>query len=415
MQLKKKKWLALLIIALVAILLSNNIDSTTIAQRAIVAGLAIDMDDEEKLEVTAQILVANGSGSSADAKQISAKGETLSGAFTNISKQTSMAISLAHCNLVIMGKKVLEGNAYRVLDYLIRNAYLSENAMLLGSLETGKDILNTKVAFSNLASFYAQRSIFSYGTYQGIAKRSIKNFVTDFNKPCQSNYLPIVEKKKEGLDEGGGSGGGSGGSGGGSGDEGAEPKPSLADDSSGGGSGSSGNSGSGSGGGEEFLFDLTKTGVLRGETLVHVLDEDGTAGLNYVMNEVKRGSITVPSKTGELIELYVIGKSIDKKYDLDTKTVTYDLELSVIYKEEFKEKADKNYKRTVQLSPEEEAAGAELIRKNILDVYEDTRAVGADVYDICEAFHQRFNYKPQNIETFLDSVKVVVNVRFKYN
>lgn len=412
MQLKKKKWLALLVIALLAILLSNNIDSTTIAQRAIVAGLAIDMDDEDKLEVTAQILVANGSGSSADAKQISAKGETLSGAFTNISKQTSMAISLAHCNLVIMGKKVMEGNAYRVLDYLIRNAYLSENAMLLGSLDTGKDILNTKVAFSNLASFYAQRSIFSYGTYQGIAKRSIKNFVIDFNKPCQSNYLPIVEKKKEGLDEGGESGGGSGGESGGG--EGSEPKPSLAEDSSGG-SGSSGNSGSASGGGEEYLFDLTKTGVFRGESLVCVLDEDGTAGLNYIMNEVKRGSITVPSQTGELIELYVIGKSIDKKYELDTKTVTYDLELSVIYKEEFKEKADKNYKRTVRLTPEEEEAGAELIRKNILDVYEDTRAVGADVYDICEAFHQKFNFKPADIETFLDSVKVVVNVRFHYN
>lgn len=360
-----KKWTAFALAFIAALILGGTINATPIVSRAVVVGIAIDRSGE-LLEVTAQVLVTSGStAGKPQSKEISAKAPTVSGALSQIAENTSMVVSLAHCNLVILGKEILEYNAVYPLDYLIRNAYLSENALLIGTLGKASEILKTKVAFSELASLYAQRAIESLTKYDSVAERTIKEFVVDEKKYNKSNYLMVIERvpleKVDVVPTAGG------------------------DDTQGGGQSGQG----GQGEEQEYYFNLRETALFYDSKMVGLLDETETVGLNLVSKEVKAGTLNIKGDDGEEIEVYIVNASAKKEFDKDSRTMKVSIEMKVNVKEI---NADHSIlsKDDGKLSETELARGEKTLVDAVTSCYEKAKAVGVDIFDITASLYRKY-------------------------
>lgn len=357
-----KKWVAFGLAFIVALFMGTAINATPISSRAVVVGIAIDKSGE-LLEITAQILVTSGSSAGKpQSKEVAAKADTVSGALSQIAENTSMIVSLAHCNLVILGKDILEDNAVYPLDYLIRNAYLSENALLIGTLGKASEILKTKVAFSELASLYAQRAVESLANFDSVAERSIKEFVVDEKKYNKSNYLMIIERVPlETVDIVQTAGG---------------------EDSQGGGQESSGDE-------QEYYFNMRETALFYDSKMVGILNETETVGLNLVKKEVSAGTLHIEGDNGEQIEVYIVGTSADKEFDKDTRTMKVSIEMKVNIKEinathSILPRADG------VLSETELKRGEQTLIDSVVACYEKAKTAGVDVFDITTSLYRMY-------------------------
>lgn len=379
-----KKWVAFAAAFVIALILGGTVNATPIASRAVVVGIAID-GNEELLEVTAQVLVTSGStAGKPQSKEISAKAPTVSGALSQIAENTSMVVSLAHCNLVILGKEILETNAVYPIDYLIRNAYLSENALLIGTLGKASEILKTKVAFSELASLYAQRAIESLTKYDSVAERTIKEFVVDEKKYNKSNYLMIIERVPlETVDivetAGGDDTQGGGGSTGGQADE------------------------------QEYYFNLRETALFYDSKMVGILDETETVGLNLVSKEIKAGTLNIKGDNGEEIEVYIVGASAKKEFDKDTRAMKVRIEMNVNVKEINAGQSLLPRGESV-LSETEIARGEKSLTDAVVSCYEKAKAVGVDIFDITASLYRKYKIEDFDVsETSLTAeAKIIV-------
>ena len=254
------KWVAFALCF--ALILLMGVEVVPLQDRAIVVGLAIDAD-EEGYSVAAQILMPSDDDSKSSGYIISeARSETLSGALTKISEQSNLIVAMSHCNLVILGKGVIDRGAYYSLDYLIRNAYLSENALLLAAEGRAADILSAKTAYSETSSFYIQRALMEFGYYNDRTVRTIREFIVSHYTYNKANWLPIVTKRVAQSEE----------------------KPGT----------SGGGTESPEGGGEEqYVFDFSTTAVFRDGKYRFTLSQEGTTGLAYVNSVIEEGSVTV--------------------------------------------------------------------------------------------------------------------------
>ena len=123
-----------------------GVESTPLSERAIVAGLGIDYENDRFI-VSAQILLPSSNDSKSSGIAISsAEGKTIGEALAKISSESSMLVAMSHCNLVLLGENLIQDKAYTSLDYMVRNAYLSENALILTTYGSAKDILSAKTA-----------------------------------------------------------------------------------------------------------------------------------------------------------------------------------------------------------------------------------------------------------------------------
>ncbi len=355
---KRKKWLYIALGFILALILGSSLNSKPINNRAVVVGMAIDTADSGGIEITAQILITEaGADKTLSGKEISAIGDTVAGAFSEISISTSMDVSLAHCNLIILGGGILKTNAFYPLDYLMRNSYLSENAMLVGTTDKAKDILSAKTAFSQLTSFYAQRALETQDDYLDVAQRTIKSFAVDQKSHLEGNYLTLIEKLP--LET-----------------------PSIET--------SSGEEGQNSTEKEpEYYFNMEKTAVFLGSKMVGILSGKETVGLNAVRKKVSQGSIELVGDGGRVIDLYVVDfksdASIrDRKPVLEIKT-----SLTAILKEI---NVPDGYigSLELELSPKELEQANRYIEDAINECFSKCKALGVDIYDISGKMYRKY-------------------------
>ncbi|MBR7163106.1 MAG: hypothetical protein IKD35_03940, partial [Clostridia bacterium] len=124
-----KKWLVILISAIILTILGKVIDNKSLTQSGIVVGLGIDYQQDE-YEVTVQTVSVSGSaGTDKSASKYltySAKGATLTDAINSISEKLGLIVSLSHCNLVIMSRNALTLNPVRTFSALTKPLALPE-------------------------------------------------------------------------------------------------------------------------------------------------------------------------------------------------------------------------------------------------------------------------------------------------
>lgn len=378
------KWVAFAVCF--ALIMLMGVKVVPLQDRAIVVGLAIDADDEG-YSVAAQILMPSDDDSKSSGYIISeARSETLSGALTKISEQSNLIVAMSHCNLVILGKGVIDRGAYYSLDYLVRNAYLSENALLLAAEGSAADILSAKTAYSETSSFYIQRALMEFGYFNDRTVRTIREFIVSHYTYNKANWLPVVTKRVAQSEENPGTSGG--------GTESPE-----------------------GGGDEQYVFDFRATAIFRDGKYRFTLSEEGTAGLAYVNSVIEEGSVTVTdSSSGEIYNCYIVRSSAKKSFDPRSLTATVEVKIKLILKEVLSE-SDTYAPEDVEPSDGVSALISEKIVSDITEAFERCRAEGVDIFDIYGGFYGKggAEWRDNGAENYLGRAKLEVKTEITFH
>lgn len=374
------KWIAFALAFIMLIAL--GIESKPLGERAVIVGLAIDKAGEE-YEVSAQIIIAGENDTKSSGSMISSvKAETISGALSRLSAETSMLVTMSHCNLIILGMDVIKTESYKVLDYLVRNAYLSENALVIASETTAKDVISCKTAHSEMSSFALQRSLMVYGEYDDTVKKTAREFLADYHTHNSANWLTLVKKKET-------------------------QKPQTNTNSG----------GASEQGGEEkyYVFDLSETAIIRGESYVFTASREMTVGMNFATQKLSKGSIYVEGDKGEKIELYILSSKPRIRYDSDNLLATIELKLDLLVKEIIGEE-DYDLSK-VELSESETKRVSALVSRDVYAVFDECKARNVDVFDLYDGFYGRgrASWREKFGANYLPQSKIIVKTKIKYH
>lgn len=133
------------IAVLLIIVLSFPVSLSTQARlnmRIIVTGLAVDKTDSG-YEVTAQIVKtkpsAGSSGDGATIEFISEQGDTIVSAISKLSYKSGKVAGFSHTNFILFGKKMLEEDLKKPLNYFLRDTTIKDSALLVIAKDSAKD------------------------------------------------------------------------------------------------------------------------------------------------------------------------------------------------------------------------------------------------------------------------------------
>lgn len=371
---RKIKWIAILVAVSAFLAFGSLLPAEPLAQRSVVVGFGIDLAEGNQLKISAQILNPGGGKeqSGAETNVVTATDYTIAGAMNQISEKSSHTVALTHCNVVFIGKEIAESNnVYSAINYLISNSYLSENAFLFMTDGKAEELLGSKTGFGNNASLYTQSIVGLYGDYSDIAKKTLQCFVVGYHSLGKSNWLPFV--KKEDIPPKIGEQGGS------------DP---------------------------QYVFKVNDIAVFYKNEYKGIYSADSTRALNYVSAKLKKGRIEAVGDNEENIVLYLTGNKADKKFDLETKTVSVNISIDAILKEIIDSTSEDKFIDRSEITPTEIARTEEKIKSDVLAFYSEMQSKNVDIYNLLEGFDARYGKKSDGL-TIGDikmEVKVTLNV-----
>lgn len=379
---RQYKWIAFVIAFILMLLLGVKI--TPLSERAIVAGLGIDCEGDV-FTVSAQILLPSSDDSKTSGIVVSsAEGKTVAEAIAKISSESSMLVATSHCNLVLLGENVIQDKAYVALDYLVRNSYISENALLLTTEGKAKDILSAKTAYSETTSFYIQRELLVYGNYKEAVRRNIKEYLDSYYTYNSANWLTKVSKVE------------------------TEKPQSTSSTSS---------SGSSGGGGEEdkvYFFDFAKCAIIKGNDYVFDGTEDIISGINFVNAKLEKGDIVVTS--GNVSYCFYIIKSQGKlKYEPENYHCKAEIKLHLIMKEVISPEPIYFTVSDVEPPPEVDALVKEYVSNTVLSAFNECKSRDVDIFNLYGGFYGKMGKKWKDIsEGYLEKSTMSTEVKLTY-
>ncbi len=361
-----------------------GVEITPLSERAIVAGLGIDYEDDT-FTVSAQILLpSSGDSKTSNIVVSSAEGKTLGEALAKISSESSMLVAMSHCNLVLLGEGTLKGKAYSALDYMIRNAYLSENALLLTTEGSAKDVLNVKTAYSDMTSFYIQRELMVYGNYKEAVHRNIKEYISSYYTENSANWLTKVKKVETEKPQTGGS--------------------------------TSAGSSSGSGGDDKvYVLDFARCAIIKGDNYVFDGNEEIISGINLVTAKLDKGDVVVTD--GDFTYSFYIVKSKSKlTFSPETLTAKVNLKADVILKEIISNTSPAPFS-VVDVEPSEKVDGLlkDYFRGVISYAFTECQKRDVDIFDLYGGFYGQMGKKwKENNDNYLQNSSLEVDVKVTY-
>ena len=175
-----KKWLVILISAVILTIFGRVIDNKSLTQSGIVVGLGIDYQDNQ-YEVTVQTVSVSGSAGTDKATSsyltYSAKGQTLSEAINSLSEKLGLIVSLSHCNLVIMSRSALSLNPIRTFSALTKPLALPEQALVVATDHEIPKLFASKIPSTENISFFLQAVLLQNLEAGGLTSVSVKDFL----------------------------------------------------------------------------------------------------------------------------------------------------------------------------------------------------------------------------------------------
>ncbi len=368
---RKVKWIAVLVGLVVFLSFGSLLPGEPLAQRSMVVGFGVDMAGEESIKVSAQILNPSGdqNQSGTETNVVTATDYTIAGALHKISEKSSHSVALTHCNVVFIGRSVAESkNIYSIINYLMSNSYLSENAFLFLS-DDAEDVLSSKTGFGDNASLYAQSIVGLYGDYSDIAQRTLKCFVVGFHSLGKSTYLPVIKKESTPPTMGG---------------------QKEEEDS--------------------YLFDMNTIATFRGNEYVGDYEKNDSRALNYVNGKLKKGAIEATGDHGEKIVLYLTGNEVKKEFLFDKKLVKIDISLKSILKEIIDYSDNDEYIDRTELTESEIKNTEKNIADGIKEFFRRTKEKDLDLYNFLESFYSKEGKKAENLSIKDINIEVKVSL-----
>ena len=350
---RSRKWIFTLAAVCLFLFCGQYLPEEPLKSKAMAVGFGIDLTGKETVSIHLQILTGSGSKqqSGSNTRVLSAEGATLGEAAYKISRKTGLAVSLTHCNVVILGESLLKSpSVYAVLNYLICNGYLSDNACLISCKGSAGDLLSSPIGFGGNASVYIREIIGMYDSFGDITGKKLREFVVDYHRHGQANWLPFVTRKKISEEIPPSSGG-----------ENVERK-------------------------ENYLFEMNKVAVLVKNKFVGVWDAPGAVAVNCLLNKISKGQIQTIGEHGEKIDWYVLKNDCKLTYDKEKMTVKADLKVQALVKEIIDYSEDNAHVDRLFVTKEEEKRFEKDLADIISAFYSEMQKKNADVFGFKEGF-----------------------------
>lgn len=338
-----------------SLMFALGVEITPLSERAIVAGLGIDYENDAFL-VSAQILLPSSDDSKSSGIAVSsASGKTIGEALAKISSESSMLIAMSHCNLVLLGENLIKDKAYIALDYMVRNAYLSENALLLTTEGRAKDLFTAKTAYSDMTSFYIQRELMVYGNYKEAVRRNIKEYLACYYTHNSANWLTKVRKVETEKPQGGGTA--------------ESPSKDSGDD-------------------KTYVFDFSTCAIIKGNDFVFEGDEDVISGINFIYSKLDKGDIVV-EYGGETYCFYIVKSKTKRSFDADTYTATFKVKMDLVLKEVISQNNSNFSVIDVEPPLGAENAVKDYVCSVVNKAFTLSREMGVDIYNLYGGFYAK--------------------------
>lgn len=354
----KIKWFFTVLALLIAVIVGRSIPDDGLGDRAMAVGLGIDVTEDGKVEVCAQILSpSDTSDAGVGTRVVCEEGELLDTAVSKITEVCGGTLTVTHCNVVLLGEKLAgEEKAFGILRTLLANTYVSDNAYVFVCEGSPKDVLGSSSAFGQNASEYLQQLISMYGTYENITYKTLREIVTECYRKGNATYMPYLTKRPV--------------------DGKIPPSGSYEEQKE----------------KKDVSYDLNRVLVWKDGVKVGMYGDGALRAINYLLTEVHKGSddFTVPSgKVG----VFVLDNRTKKTYDLEKKTFSVELEIGVTVKD-YQPHEKKNFgKKPYVLEGEDRVACETALKNEIETFYDEMKAKDVDVFGVEQCFYAKYGKK----------------------
>ena len=186
--------------------------------QAIATALAVDMVEEDLIQVSAVILTPLQSATS-KRKAYTAQGIDITNAINNISLQVGKQIGFGQCDIMALGDKICERDALKALDYLTRTKRVGRNAVLINFSGKTEDFANCVVQLNDAMSLSVAEIINFNREYIVASETNIETFFKGYYGDLGLSIMPkikvgeqeVMNAVKISVEQGGGSSNSSGG------------------------------------------------------------------------------------------------------------------------------------------------------------------------------------------------------------
>ncbi len=388
---------------------TNDFGLTDVQKSAIVMAVGVDRE-EEGFILTSQVAIPQSSkqGKAVEAVQLVSRGKTVAEAFEEINAKTGWYPKLVFCNLIVLGKKTAEADVFDVLDFFLRDEYLSDDCQLAVYDGLAKDVLNTtalvdpssSVAIGKILSAHAERS----GT---VLPSNLKDFSIGYFSGDGSGLLPVLKKEEQQEKI-----------------EGEESKSGGEGNSSGGGSSSSSEGGSGGSGGQQKsgqsedkpVFSAKQTALFSSGRWVGTLNEEETFAVGCAVGKLRLANYSVGINEERCTFLV---RQNHPKVQLEVSKEgkgALKIEITMVAGIVDYSKSQPLEKTKDSGAVVDGAFGAaeKKLASTLITAYEKAKAVGCDVFRIQERLvkYKKRAYQ-EHKDTLLDDTALDVKVKFK--
>lgn len=363
-KLKIIKVVVTLIIFAVLVVSGSLITKTPLKERGIVVGLGLDKENDEII-LLAQVVVSGESstpGSASAFDLLEGKGKTLSEAFDDLSSKVTLTPSYSHCNILFIGKNLLEDNFDEIASKLFDNNKIKDNTQLVVS-DNAKDTMLTVVPIAQTPSEYMEREVKITAENGGRSIVSLKNYLQRTDITSGTRYITYAKK--------------------------VPATPPTGENTS-------------KGDKEVFLFDLSNTAVFDLDGKVHYYGSEVTEGVGLV--EATGGSITA-YEGDKHITVDILKSYKFRTYQKDPAKIISDYTYFVKISEQTLEKSpdDLDLKKVEKLIKD-------TIKEKILYSYETAMGDNVDIFSIIGRFYKRFGIK-KDLKDIEWDIKIKVTVK----
>lgn len=334
---QKKIWFGI-ICCLCSCFLTGCWDKRDVTHLGVVSGVAIDRDDNGLIRVTVDLL--NGSpGNTGNVRasgdfHLTACGETVYQAISNLEYINNRVLSWQHNAIVIISENALEQSIFDYLDVFLRKD-LRPKALIVVTPGRAFDLINTPIGDDWVNSLGIARLLYVNGqNHRGKGYGvSFNDFITASATPLAAPYLPILMLQEKEPDK----------------------EESVASDSA------------TSQGQLAEVVALTGFMVFRDGLPVGSLGDVASKGLLWYSGRAENSTLSIPGVQGGIFNLEIVKLKMKPKFeiknDIPTVTVRVDVDSAIV--EMVGAEAPKNRADFQKLEENQSRAMSEILKESL--------------------------------------------------
>ena len=373
------RWYVLLVVLLAFSFFSNDFGLTDIQKTALVIAVGIDREEDEFV-ITSQIAVPKSEqeGESAESAQIVSKGKTVAEAFEQINAKTGWYPKLVFCKLIALGESVGEKNVFECLNFFLRDEYLSDSCSVAFCDGSAQEILNAKTPVESLSGLAAIKVLSSHAERVGsVLPNTLREFSSAYFDQDRSAFLPIIKAESP--------------------QEKTESKKQKGGED------------------EKKVFSASETALFTSGKQIGKLNADESKTLAFVKNKLRLATYTL--KSGEdkyTLQVKRNSPKVKLVFDGDEPKLEIKITVTAGILDESGFESVQSLSDAGEIPNEVLKSAEEKLQRDILQLFEKTRALNCDVFDCSlELKRKHFERYESSRETLLQEIQPNVTVKFQ--